>query len=314
MMTDDSNTETKYCYLVSDEDMSDMEVEQNNDQPKERLSSPYMVDDTFDSKIGVNSTDMITMWMATEDKFKTYTPDVRPLRKYRRLLVDWLCDTTPEFELHSNTMHVAVALMDRTLQRQKFMKHELQLVAICCYFIAAKFEETEENIPSFEELSAYTDGLYNTVQIRKMEVFLLKCLNWDISTITPLKYLGVFFFKGVVFEDDTVQGRELISKVPRYVNKYLQFFSDLCLQEYSFQKYRTSLLASAIIAASRRALYIKPLWCPELEDLTSYAATDIWECYEHIWNFYAQSFPAEVSERYIENDSHYTSPNSVMHL
>ena len=48
------------------------------------------------------------------------------------------------------------------------------------------------------------------------------------------------------------------------MKKYGDFFADLCLQEYSFQQYPSSLLAAAVVMASRRALAIVPYWCPEL--------------------------------------------------
>ena len=50
--------------------------------------------------------------------------------------------------------------------------------------------------------------------------------------------------------------RPLISKVPRYFKKYMDFFADLCQQEFAFLQYPPSLLAAAIVAASRRALRV----------------------------------------------------------
>ena len=175
----------------------------------------------------------------------------------------------------------------------------------------AKFEEAEEKVPSFYEIGAYANSDYKADDIQEMESWVLSSLKWNLNTVTPPRYLGLFHSKGVVFESDTIQGRELVRKVPRYVKKYTDFFSDLCLQEYSFQQYPSSLLASAIIAASRRALHIKPLWCNELTYLTSYTETEIWDCFEHIWNFYVASFPKEAEERY-KDDAYYTSPNTVM--
>ena len=50
--------------------------------------------------------------------------------------------------------------------------------------------------------------------------------------------------------------RPLISKVPRYVKKYMDFFCDLAQQEFAFQKYTPSVLAAAVVVASRRALRV----------------------------------------------------------
>ena len=60
----------------------------------------------------------------------------------------------------------------------------------------------------------------------------------------------------MLFHSDRMGERPLIAKVPRYFKKYMDFFVDLCQQEFAFQQYSPSMLAAAIVAASRRALRI----------------------------------------------------------
>ena len=63
--------------------------------------------------------------------------------------------------------------------------------------------------------------------------------------------------QAVVFTDDSMMGRPLVAKVPRYIVKYTDFFTDMCQQEYQFYCYPPSLLAAAIVLAARRALNIR---------------------------------------------------------
>lgn len=43
-------------------------------------------------------------------------------------------------------------------------------------------------------------------------------------------------------------------KTIEYVKKYCEFFVDLCLQEYEFQKFTSSDLATAIIICARKGV------------------------------------------------------------
>ena len=117
--------------------------------------------------------------------------------------------------------------------------------------------------------------------------------------------------KGAMFEADTIKDKSLPSKAPRYFRKYALFFSEICLQDYSFQKYNTSHLAAGMLAACRRSLYIKPLWRKELTVLTSYSEADILQVYEHVWEHYMISFPAEAERRRNMGEEDYSSPNFI---
>jgi hypothetical protein len=167
--------------------------------------------------------------------------------------------------------------MDRVLQSVTVAKNRLQLIAACCFLLAAKYEEAEENIPSAADVSSFCNNAYPAALINEFEVLILERLGWKCTVITPLTYLGQFAAEvtwclgllcpcpvvarclrsqALVFTNDTIAGRPLVPKVPRYVVKYTNFFTDMCQQDYSFARYPPSLLAAAIVVASRRALNI----------------------------------------------------------
>jgi len=129
------------------------------------------------------------------------------------------------------------------------------------------------------------------LSFRDGECEVLMYLNWTLRAICPLHVIGYYLSKGVTFEEDRWQGRKLIEKIPKYVKKYAEFFCNLTLQEYSFQKYDPSLLAAAIVMASRVALNVEPRWRPELTVLSGYEEADISECYEQVFKYYEEQFP-----------------------
>eukprot|EP00937_MAST-01D_sp_MAST-1D-sp2_P001889 g1889.t1 len=220
-----------------------------------KLAKPFGVRYDVDRMMCIETCELHDTMKHNEMCHRRFCPDA-PYLKFRRLLVDWMCEVGDEVNLHNSTMHVAVLFLDRMLQSTQVSRSQLQLVAIACTLIAAKLEEAEENVPSVGELNEFAQPGYNPVEVQVMEVTVLNKLGWSMGAITPLHYLGYYLSKGVVYEDDSFQGRPMIEKVPRYVQKYAEFFADLCLQDYNFQRYAPSLLAAAIVTASRKALHI----------------------------------------------------------
>ena len=53
-----------------------------------------------------------------------------------------------------------------------------------------------------------------------MELTVLSRLNWCLTAVTPLHFLGYYLSKGALFVDDLMQGKPLLDKVPRYLQKY----------------------------------------------------------------------------------------------
>jgi hypothetical protein len=240
-----------------------------------------------------------------ESTHHSFHPDANYI-KYRRYLVDWMCEVGEELRLHHSTIHVAVKYLDRILPVVKVERHQLQLVALSCIMVASKFEEAEDFVPSVSELNEYTKLDYTPEMIQQMEVEVLNRLDWRLTAITPLHFLGYYLGKGCLFCSDMRQGRPLIDKLPKYMKKYVDFFANLCLQEYSFEFYNQSELAGAILMASRRALQITPQWRPELTQLTGYSQESITKCFQHVWGYYEEQFPTEV----VQQDSA-TSPTGV---
>ncbi len=92
-----------------------------------------------------------------------------------------------------------MGLLDRALQLVKTAKDKFQLVALTCLTIAAKYEEKEEDVPSLRTLQEYVERLqgaaaarlYDARTVHNMEVLLLTALQWSVTVVTPLHYLGI---------------------------------------------------------------------------------------------------------------------------
>lgn len=59
----------------------------------------------------------------------------------RGILVDWLVDVSSEYKVHTETLFLTVAYIDRFLSVQPCSRKKLQLLGVTCMLVAAKHEE-----------------------------------------------------------------------------------------------------------------------------------------------------------------------------
>ena len=259
-------------------------------------------------ELGVSTEDIYEDMLQRQGNFvgpQIYNAEAHYL-PYRRYLVDWMSDVGEQNHLHNSTIHVAILFMDKIFADPKVKRDKWQLLATACITVAAKYEEAEEHCPIIPDLLKMTklagEGSKANVTplaFRDGEVEVLKHLNWTLRATPALHVVGYYLSKGVVFVDDTWQGRDLIEKIPRYVKKYADFFCNLTMQEYSFQKYLPSQLAAAILMASREALSVAPRWRPEMTALTGYEESEISPIFDHVWKYYGEQFPDRQDPRSI---------------
>ena len=67
-------------------------------------------------------------------------PQVTPAM--RAILVDWLVEVQQNFELHHETLYLAVKLTDRFLEREPIQKERLQLLGATAVLVSSKYEVT----------------------------------------------------------------------------------------------------------------------------------------------------------------------------
>ncbi|XP_055908344.1 G1/S-specific cyclin-E isoform X2 [Eupeodes corollae] len=116
-------------------------------------------------------------------------PGLQP--RMRAILLDWLIEVCEVYKLHRETYYLAVDYLDRYLSTQKrVQKTHLQLIGITCLFIAAKVEEIYP--PKIAEFAYVTDGACLEEDILQHELILLQALDWSISPMTAMGWLGVY--------------------------------------------------------------------------------------------------------------------------
>ncbi|CCI49617.1 unnamed protein product [Albugo candida] len=211
--------------------------------------------------------------------------------KYRNTLVEWMSQVGEETRIERSIIHPAITYLERFLQIDKSpCKRDLQLIGLCCIMIAAKFNGSESKAPCRRNVWDFGNRAYTCKEINQMELRILSNLSWCLTTIEPIHFLEFHKSRNLLYPDDKVYGHPMISKMSQVYDDYIDFFVDCCLQEYKFRPYRPSVMAASILAVSRKALHIAPLWRKELRLLTGYNEGQIAPCISSIWSYYQLNF------------------------
>ena len=76
----------------------------------------------------------------------------------RDILVGWLIEVASGLNLKTETLHLAVLLVDKYCYSKNILKRKYQVLGGACLFIAAKFEEVA--VPRLSKYIDISDGAY----------------------------------------------------------------------------------------------------------------------------------------------------------
>ena len=207
----------------------------------------------------------------------------------RGILLDWLVTIQLKFQFSPETLFLTANILDRYLEKHVITRKNLQLVGISAMFISCKYEET--NVPEIRDLIYISANTYSKDEIMQMEVNILTELKFNISIVTPLKFL------------ERYSEQMKFNQIEYYLARY---FVELSIVEYSFIKYKPSIVAAAavyLVEKNRRSL--RDSWIDEIP----YYYTEIREC---ILDFITVIGKAEISPlQAVRNKFLLTSHNEV---
>ena len=94
----------------------------------------------------------------------------------RAVLVDWIIDVHAKFKLLSETLFIAVNLIDRYMSIKNIDKDSVQLLGISALFIAAKYEEIYP--PTVKDFVYVAQNQFAGPKILEMEKQILFALQF----------------------------------------------------------------------------------------------------------------------------------------
>lgn len=120
--------------------------------------------------------------------------------KMRAILIDWIVEVHKKFELVTETLYLAINIVDRYLATKVVKRKELQLVGIGAMLIASKYEEIWA--PEVNDFVCISDKAYSHQQMLVMEKCILGELQWNLTVPTPYVFLMRFIKASVPPDPD----------------------------------------------------------------------------------------------------------------
>lgn len=155
----------------------------------------------------------------------------------RPCLVDFLVEIHFTFRLRPETLYLTLNIVDRYVSRRiVYIKH-YQLVGCAALWIAAKFEDAKERVPTVQDLAQICRETYDESAFIQMEGHVLATLQWSLGHPTAEAWLRLMCC-GPVIEDTKVQ------HVARFLMEITLFYRE-------FVQYAPSAIALGALTLAR---------------------------------------------------------------
>ena len=155
---------------------------------------------------------------------------------HRRVLVDWTCTAGERFKLSKSTIHLAIVLMDRYLDKNDITANVIPYICLVSLTVSAKFDCTETCVPKFSKLNALLKEhniVWSPAEFRRFEGVIMKNFNWNIFIPTPTHYVDLLMPE-VASASDFIHGCIIATNVyPDVVERlieFVQYFLDISMQ------------------------------------------------------------------------------------
>ncbi|KAF7319952.1 Cyclin N-terminal domain-containing protein [Mycena kentingensis (nom. inval.)] len=155
----------------------------------------------------------------------------------RPCLVDFLVEVHFTFRLRPETLYLTLNIVDRYVSRRiVYIKH-YQLVGCAALWIAAKFEDAKDRVPTVQDLAQICRDEYDDSAFIQMEGHILSTIQWTLGHPTAEAWLRLMCV-GACVEDPKVQ------HVARFLMEITLFYRE-------FVKYSPSTIALAALTLAR---------------------------------------------------------------
>lgn len=192
--------------------------------------------------------------------------------KMRSILVDWLVQVHLRFRLLQETLFTTISILDRFLSVYDVTKENLQLAGVSAMLLASKYEEMYA--PEIGDFVYITDNAYDKSQIRKMEGFIFKSLDFNIGKPLCLHFL---------------RRNSKAGQVCSLKHTLAKYFMELTLVDYSCVKFLPSEISAASLYIAIKAISNSEnddcsatKWTATLQYYSMYSETKLLPCAKHI--------------------------------
>ncbi|RZF33470.1 hypothetical protein LSTR_LSTR010126 [Laodelphax striatellus] len=217
--------------------------------------------------MGIYCPDMFAYLRELESKFIVKDDFLEGLivtSKMRAMVVDWLVEVQQQYNLLLETLHLAIGIFDRFLEKYRSItKNKLQLAGVTSMWIAAKYEELFA--PEIENFVFIADNAFTKKAILEMECVIHEALDFCYGM--PL---AIHFLRRYSHVSEAEAKHHVISK----------YLLELSRLEYAFCSVKPSLVAAAALGTAMCIVEGKEspdssIWSQALVFYTTYTLKDV---------------------------------------
>ncbi|KAF5375049.1 hypothetical protein D9758_000118 [Tetrapyrgos nigripes] len=177
----------------------------------------------------------------------------------RPCLVDFLVEIHFSFRLRPETLYLTLNIVDRYVSRRiVYIKH-YQLVGCAALWIAAKFEDAKERVPTVQDLVQMCHDAYEESAFIQMEGHILTTIQWTLGHPTAEAWLRLMCC-GPVVEEPKVQ------HVARFLMEITLFYKEFIIFPPSCIALAALTLARHVCRKARR-VWEETAECLEIVEL-----------------------------------------------
>lgn len=184
--------------------------------------------------------------------------------RMRAILIDWMVEVQVQFRLKTETLYLAISIVNRYLASNVVKRSTLQLVGVCALFIASKYEEVRP--PPVNDFVLITDSTYSKEQILSFEGNILLALGFKLSVPSPLCFLE--------------QLAQRLNFSPKNLF-FARYIMELGMLEPLMLKYTPSLQAATAIYITRVKMG-EHCWDEDAEKEFRYTSEEVKTCAAHM--------------------------------
>lgn len=120
---------------------------------------------------------------------------------YFKIFFSRFTQWTLRFRLRPETLYLALNVVDRYVSKRVVFKKHYQLVGCSALWIAAKFEDAKDRVPTVQDLAQMCCNAYDESAFIQMEGHVLSTLGWSLGAPSAEAWLRMACMSPGQFED-----------------------------------------------------------------------------------------------------------------
>ncbi|KAJ3550242.1 hypothetical protein NM688_g5098 [Phlebia brevispora] len=139
-------------------------------------------------------------------------------------LVDFLVEIHFTFRLRPETLYLTLNIIDRYVSRRIVYVKHYQLVGCAALWIAAKFEDAKERVPTVQDLTQICRDTYDESAFIQMEGHVLSTIQWTLGHPTAEAWLRMYCVGPASMEDMKVQHvARFLMEITLFYREFVEF-------------------------------------------------------------------------------------------